>query len=107
MRLVDRTEHLLEMAVRLREATLERDWAVLTMLNRELREVVCALSAKQSLSEAERSALALVKTAHQSAMAVLNVELERLARQMTGLSEHRTGWDAYSMTDRESGTETS
>ncbi len=107
MRLIDRTEQLLEMAVRLREATLERDWTVLTMLNRELREVVNALSTKQGLSDAERSALRLVKTAHQSAMGVLGVELERLARQMTGLSEHRTGWDAYSMVDSENGTKTS
>ncbi|WP_213762755.1 hypothetical protein [Caballeronia sp. dw_19] len=100
---MDRTEHLLELAVRLREASLERDWTVLTTLNSELREVVSDLSAKRTLSETERDALALVKPTHRAAMAVLNAELERLARQMTGLSEHRTGWDAY-MRDSDDGS---
>jgi hypothetical protein len=104
---MDQTERLLELAVRLREAARERKWAVLTMLNHELRDVLGSLSEKPGLSDAERNALALVKPLHVAAMAVLGTELERLAKQMTGLGEHRKAWDAYSATGNDEGNKPS
>ncbi|WJF90779.1 hypothetical protein QS306_03695 [Paraburkholderia bonniea] len=94
---MDRTENLLQLAVRLREATLSRNFRALTVINREVQAVVAGVACKPVMNDSERQALALVKIAHKSAVALLVSESGRLVNEMVGLSERREGMQAYAL----------
>ncbi|WP_153099482.1 hypothetical protein [Paraburkholderia hayleyella] len=94
---MDRTENLLQLAVRLRDSTLRKDFRSLTVINREVQTEINGVSDKPSLNHSERQALALVKIAHQSAVALLVSESGRLVNEMVGLGERRVGMEAYAL----------
>jgi hypothetical protein len=96
---MNETEHLIQIAVRLREATAKRDFDALARLNHEVHLVADQLAADGRLRDEQRHAIALMKIAHRDALKLLAAESQRLVLQMTGLGEKRTGWEAYASND--------
>lgn len=88
-------QHMLELAQRLREGSLARDWDALARASRELRVLLAPLSADQARLPAERQALRTLQQAHQQAHAQCNAAAEELQRALEELRAHKDGWMAY------------
>ena len=97
---MDQTDYLLRLASRMRQATLKRDFDALERLNREVHDVANALTRSAAVSKTERESLALLKVAHQSAIALITAESKRLVEAMSGLNTRRVGWEAYAAVQR-------
>ena len=87
--------HMLELARRLREGSLARDWDALAHTSRELAALLAPLAADQVRAPAERLALRELQLAHQQAHALCNTAAEQLQRALEELRAHKDGWMAY------------
>ncbi|CAJ0819437.1 MULTISPECIES: hypothetical protein [Ralstonia] len=97
---MDQTDYLLRLASRMRQATLKRDIDAIERLNREVHDVAAAMGRDIAMSKSERESLALLKVAHQAAIALITSESKRLIETMGGLRTHRAGWEAYAAVQR-------
>lgn len=87
--------HMLDLARRLREGTLARDWDALARTSRELTALLAPLAADQARAPAQRQALRELQQAHQQAHALCNSAAEELQRALEELRAHKDGWMAY------------
>lgn len=93
----DERERLLDLAGRLRERTQAGDLASLAALDRELGALLRGLAAARAPSAQERAALALLRQAHQRALAWVQREHDTVQAQLSDLCTHRDGRDAYAV----------
>ncbi|MFH5254420.1 hypothetical protein ACGTRS_24625 [Burkholderia semiarida] len=87
-------KYVQDLAVRLRKATLERDFDLMRLLDQEVHLVVTQLAGREFSDEA-RGALVLLRATHQAAVDMIEAELQALSTEMTRASDRRPGWQAY------------
>ncbi|MEK6423421.1 MAG: hypothetical protein V4801_27855 [Burkholderia gladioli] len=92
---MDHTRNLLDLAARVRAATRHRDLAALTLLDRLARDVASGMASRLRVSVTEHRAAELLRIAHRDAIAMLEAESARLARELAALGMRRAGWHAY------------
>jgi len=88
------TPYIQDLTLRLRRATISRDYDALAAIDREAQLVAVQL-ARHKLKGDARSALALLVASHREATQMLETELGRLTSEMMRVNRRRTGCQAY------------
>ncbi|NIM43337.1 MAG: hypothetical protein GTN84_19015 [Hydrogenophaga sp.] len=87
----------LDLAQRLQERTQAGDVAALGALDREVGALLIGLANKRPLDAGTRSACALLRQAHQRALALVRREHDAVQAKLHDLCAHRGGRDAYAV----------
>lgn len=88
---------LLNLAYRLSQAAVERDWAELARVDAEIAAQLPRLIARGNWTPAEQQTLRGLRDAHREALALCVREADRLDARLVDMCAHKDGWLAYAM----------
>ncbi|MET0981032.1 MAG: hypothetical protein ABWY02_02960 [Telluria sp.] len=94
---MDRHTRLLRLAADLRAAAAAADWEQLDTAARLLGPQLSGMAAQGPWSAAERSAVALLRSAHQQAFDACAQASEALGARLDEMRSNKDGWIAYTL----------
>ncbi len=94
---MDRIAPLNDMAYRLSQAAVERDWDELARADAELAVLLPRLSGRGRWSELEQLALSELRKAHHAALECCLEASTELDARLADLCANKEAWQAYSM----------
>lgn len=94
---MDRHAALLRLTAELSSAGAGGDWERLGTAVRLLGPQLSGLAAQGPWSVAERAALALLRAAHEQAMAACDQEIGALGARLDEMRSNKAGWIAYAL----------
>ncbi len=96
---MDKRQHMLDMALRLRQQAQARQWHALLATDRDLAQMLARPGMLGPFNAREQKAWNSLKLAHAQAHQACAQAFEQARVRLQTLCERRDGWNAYAMND--------